>query len=295
MHQSTPKTPTIILADNGSRRAASVLNLRKLAHQLSLLSHHQISPVSLQHAHHIPAEKLEGKQADILQSFLRQKLGEGERNFLLIPLFFGVSKALTTYIPEQMRILQAEFGPFTLQQSDVLYPLPQGEPRLAQILFAQLSATIQGEKPQQVILVDHGSPLPQVSEVRKRIAQDLQRILESNVSLAQAVMERRDGVEYDFNGELLETMLLQVAETTPKTTLDLVLLFVSPGRHAGPGGDIEQICQRLKLHYPDLNIRISPLVGQHAALLDILHDRLNTALRSRQASHSIKIPLDNPT
>jgi sirohydrochlorin ferrochelatase len=115
------------------------------------------------------------------------------------------------------------------------------------------------------------------------------------VSLEEAAMERRDGAEYDFNGELLETMLMQVAEINPKTTVDLVLLFVSPGRHAGPGGDIEQICQRLKSHYPDLNIRISPLVGQHAALLSILHDRLTAALRNRQASHSIKIPLDNPS
>lgn len=272
------KTPIILLADNGSGKAESVLNLRNLAEQMSSLSCHQIYPVSLQHAEKIAVEELHGKPADTLAPFLRQRLSEGKRVFLLIPLFFGVSRALTAFIPQQLDQLQAECGAFTLKLGEVLYPLPQGEPRVARILYEQILTRTQGETPQRVVLVDHGSPLPQVSEVRTRVAEDLSALLGSDTTLTEAAMERRQGSDYDFNGELLNNHLTRIAETEPNITVDLALLFLSPGRHAGPAGDIQQICERLRTSYPNFKIRIAPLVGEHGGLANILHDRLNAAL-----------------
>jgi sirohydrochlorin ferrochelatase len=72
--------------------------------------------------------------------------------------------------------------------------------------------------------------------------------------------------------------LTRIAKTDPDITVDLALLFLSPGRHAGPAGDIEQICERLRNTYPNFKIRIAQLVGQHAGLAEILLDRLNAAL-----------------
>ena len=271
-------TPTILLADNGSGRAESVLNLRGLAQQLSELSHQTVFPVSLQHAHKIPAAQLGGRPADTLEPFLRKRLAEGEHDFLLIPLFFGLSRALTGFIPEQIESLQSRFGPFLLKLTDVLYPLPQGEPRLAGIVYDQLTHNPGNERTQQVILVDHGSPLPAVTEVRKRVAQDLRELLGAEASLEEAVMERREGPAYDFNGELLEQLLIRIAKATPEQSVDLAPLFLSPGRHAGPEGDIAQICARVQQRYPAFRIRIAPLVGQHPSLTGILLDRLNAGL-----------------
>ncbi|MES9941875.1 MAG: CbiX/SirB N-terminal domain-containing protein [Candidatus Thiodiazotropha sp. 6PLUC2] len=273
--------PIILLADNGSAKAGSVVNLRKLAQQMSDHCQQQVYPVSLQHAQKIPVEDLAGKPADTLHPFLRQKLIEGERSFLLIPLFFGLSRALTAFIPQQVDLLKAEFGEFKLIQGEVLCPLPQGEPRVAKIVFDQIQKNTNGEKPQQIVVVDHGSPLPQVNAVRKRITRDLRNLVGADVPIAEAAMERRTGAEYDFNGELLEDELSQIAELNPQATVDLAQLFLSPGRHAGPGGDIEQICERVNLTYPRLKIRIAQLVGQHDDLADILCDRLNSALANK--------------
>ncbi|MBW9261850.1 MAG: cobalamin biosynthesis protein CbiX [Candidatus Thiodiazotropha sp. (ex. Lucinisca nassula)] len=272
------KTPTILLADNGSKRADSVINLRRLAKQLSNLSNHQVFPVSLQHADKIPTELLNGEAAEILTTFLSDKLKQGETEFILIPLFFGRSLALTSFIPQQLEKLRAEYGPFKLTLAEELYPLPQGEPRVAMILHQQLQITNQGRPPQLVILVDHGSPLPEVSEVRKRVCADLRQQLAPGIELQQAVMERRKGNEYDFNGQLLSEQLEKIARSRPNIRIDLALLFLSPGRHAGAGGDIESICQKLSGSHPGVLIRIAPLVGQHPGIGEILLDRLDSAL-----------------
>ena len=272
------KSPTILLADNGSKRADSVINLRRLAKQLSNLSNRQVFPVSLQHADKIPTESLNGEPAEILQSFLHEKLSQGETAFILLPLFFGQSRALTSFVPQQLEKLRAEFGPFTLTLADELYPLPQGEPRVANILYQQLQTASLGKPAQMVILVDHGSPLPQVSEVRNRVCADLRQLLPPEVELQEAVMERRKGPDYDFNGELLSEQLAKIARCNPNISIDLALLFLSPGRHAGADGDIESICRQLSASHPGIKIHIAPLVGQHPGLADILLDRLDSAL-----------------
>jgi sirohydrochlorin ferrochelatase len=272
------KKPIILLVDNGSKRADSVINLRRLSEQLSRLANYPVYPVSLQHADKIPSEALSGKAAEILLTFLHKKLSQGETRFILIPLFFGLSRALTSFVPQQLEKLTAEFGPFTLTMADVIFPLPQGEPRVAEILYQQLLTSSQGETPRLVMLVDHGSPLPQVTEVRHRVAADLRKRLPSDVILQEAVMERRAGSEYDFNGELLSEQLVKIAGSSANISIDIALLFLSPGRHAGTGGDIETICRQLRVSHPDLKIRISPLLGQHPQIVDILHDRLDSAL-----------------
>jgi len=57
-------------------------------------------------------------------------------------------------------------------------------------------------------------------------------------------MERREGKQYDFNGPLLEQWLEQKVARGEKSAI-VALMFFLPGRHAGDGGDIEQICFEL--------------------------------------------------
>ncbi len=268
---SIMNSATILLADNGSRRPESVLNLRRIARMLSAECAQTVLPVSLQHADRIPAEALDDQPADTFAPLLERLLEQGERDFIVLPLFFGPSRALSSFIPEQVAHLKAQYGAFELSVAPVLCPLPEGESRLAGILEAQLPDTTQ-----RVILVDHGSPIPSVTAVRRYLADSLRHRLGPQVTLYEAVMERRGGVQYDFNGELLEEVLRREGERDSHSPIALSLLFLSPGRHAGPGGDIETICERIRQQFPHWPIRTSGLVGDHPDLIPILKDRLDS-------------------
>jgi len=272
--------PVILLVDNGSTRAEATLSLRRIAADLAEACGLPVHPVSLQHADKIPAEDLGGAPAEVFPSFLRARLERGARDFVVVPLFFGRSRALTSFIPEQVGLLAAEFGPFALRQADVLVPMPDGEPRLADILadhVTQCSAAL-GCDPDRVVVVDHGSPLPEVTAARAQVTMALRERLAEGIALGQAVMERRRGAEYDFNGQLLGDLLESCVAQHPRCVVVLAMMFISPGRHAGPGGDIEAICREAMAKSPGLRVAISPLVGEHPLLIEILHARLRAAL-----------------
>lgn len=265
--------------DNGSVKAQATLGLRKLADGLSRLCDYPVEGVSLRHADKIDADSLHGKKAWVLYRYLRQQLMEGEKKFILIPLFFGSSRAITSFVPEQKTLLEAEFGPFDLIIADVLYPLPEGEQMLVDILYENICTANRGAELElhEVILVDHGSPYPHITKVREHIAAKLESLLGAEYHLSQAVMERREGAEYDFNGPLLKDCLLQMAHSGSKGAI-VSMMFLLPGRHAGACGDIEQICNEVKQQFAQFNIYITPLVGEHSKLLEILSRRLKSVL-----------------
>ena len=271
---------TIILLDNGSRRAEATLSLRKLARSLEDTVGETIYPVSLQHANHIDPGLVEGRPALTFEAFLRDQLQSGRRKFLVVPLFFGQSRALTSFIPDIIGCLQKEFGPFGLTLADVLCPLPDGDQRLARILCDNIETTLRahGIPRSRVILVDHGSPTREVAAVRELLASQMRQILDPGISLHEAVMERRPGSEYDFTGRLLEEVLDELASSEDDTPVVLSMLFLAPGRHAGSGGDITSIRDRVVAANPSLQAVITPLVGEHSGLVDILKERLEQAL-----------------
>ena len=265
--------PTILLCDNGSRRPEAVRSLHALARGLTRATGRTIHPVSLQHADAIPAEALDGAPTRTLPAFLADHLAEGARDFFVLPLFFGPSRAMTRFIPQTVASLRQTHGDFTLRVARELCPLPEGEPRLADLLAAQTLAARSGQRPDYAVLVDHGSPIPQVTAVRRWLAGELQQRLPDTV-WREAVMERRDGPDYDFNGALLERVLEDIADRQPDARVTLAMLFLHPGRHAGPDGDIEGICATIEERHPDLDLAVSPLAAQHPLLIEILADRL---------------------
>ena len=273
-------TQTILLLDNGSRRAAATLSLRQAAKALEQATGQIIHPVSLQHANHIDPGLVEGRHADTFEAFLRDQLQAGKQEFLAVPLFFGQSRALTSFIPDTISRLQTEFGSFKFELADVLYPLPDGEPRLAMILCDNIQTALHAHDitRARVILVDHGSPTPEVVAVRELLASSMRQILGPEIMLFEAVMERRQGSEYDFSGRLLEEVLDELAIEDPGTPVVLSMLFLAPGRHAGSGGDIESIRDRVVAAHPTLKAVITQLVGDHSGLVPILQERLEAAL-----------------
>ncbi len=267
---------TLVLADNGSKRPESTIALRGLAAALAQRLGRNVHPVSLQHSDGIPPERLGGRAADTLETLLRREIPTGSRRFLVLPLFFGPSRALTRFIPDSVAALRAELGSFEISVAPELCPLPAGEPRLAGILADQVQAAAAGAgtEPSRVLLVDHGSPIPEVTAVRGWLAGRLAERLGPSVRLREAVMERRAGPDYDFNGPLLEDALRGLAAEDRRTPIFLSLMFLAAGRHAGPGGDIERIATNAEREHPGLRVVPSPLVGAHPALAEILADRV---------------------
>ena len=264
-----------LLLDNGSLRADATKQLRQLARDLGLKSGQKVHPVSLQHADKISVAELDGQAAQIFTSFIRKRLalGEGDHHFIILPLFFGESRALSSFVVSEVESLKEEFNDLRVDIADVLYPLPEGEPRIVDIVYDNiLVAAKQKNYPlKNIIVVDHGSPVARVTAVRKHIVEQLQQRFSTQID--QAVMERREGVEYDFNGALLEDCLLKKA-ISGETTAIVSLLFLLAGRHAGKGGDITEICERVMRKYPSFHIVISPLVSEHETLISILYERL---------------------
>ncbi|EIC22505.1 sirohydrochlorin chelatase [Thiorhodovibrio frisius] len=266
----------ILLVDNGSKRPHATISLRALAARLQERCGQRVMPVSLLHSDSVPPAALHGHPAITLVPHLRAQLEVGHRDFLVVPLFFGQSRALSRFIPDTITALSAEFGAFTLSTADPLCPLPQGEPRLVSILEDNLTWCRRWAErpPQQVFLVDHGSPAPEVTAVRNWLAGPLGERISDWAGLTEAAMERRSGSEYDFNGPLLADALDAYASAHPQASVAVAMQFLAAGRHAGPDGDVVAICRDIEQRHQGFSICLSPLMGGHSLLVDILHDRL---------------------
>jgi sirohydrochlorin ferrochelatase len=124
-----------------------------------------------------------------------------------------------------------------------------------------------------VVVVDHGSPQRGVADVRNHVAQQLTVELGTAARrVLAASMERRPGPEYDFNDPLLENALRN--PLCADGDVVVAMMFLSPGRHAGQGGDVVQICRKAEKSSPGLRVLMTPLVGDHPLIVEILADRL---------------------
>ncbi|UXZ54342.1 cobalamin biosynthesis protein CbiX [Halomonas sp. 7T] len=268
----------IFLVDNGSKRPQATHNLRRVAAALSEQLGETVHAASLLHSNKIPAEEVDGIPAITLGPAAERSAEAGATEIIVLPFFFGPSKALTGYLPERMAALQARFPNVTVRVAQPLVDeLGNNDLRLVQLLADNVRAQLPAKGAAKVALVDHGSPIPDVTAVRNRLAGQLSVLLADEVScVAAASMERRKGDEYRFNEPLLEHLL----DTPEFSSGDVVLamLFLSPGRHAGEGGDIAEICAAAEQRHPRLRVTTTALVGEHAGIVEILHARLQQAL-----------------
>lgn len=275
-----PDFPAILLVDNGSLQPLATLHLRCLAAGLAARLDRPVEPVSLLHSSAIDPGELGGRPAEILEPAIVRRFEAGVREFLLVPLFFGPSRALTDYIPERIEALRAKCPGLTVHlAAPVCGPSTHPDHRLAEILADHVRQTAQRcrlDRP-WVVLVDHGSPQPAVAAVRDQLALQLAaRLSDAAGPVLAASMERREGPEYDFN----EPLLARALESVEGPGI-VALLFFSPGRHAGPGGDIQTICREAQEKRPGLQVHFTPLVGEHPCLLEILADRVHAAMAGR--------------
>lgn len=266
-----------LLVDNGSLRAESVLNLRRVAAALSARAGMEVIPASLLHSSKIPSEELDNVPAVNLERRLRTCLESGEREFTLMPFFFGPTGAILDYLPARIASLHRKYGEFKIQRTAFLFDesCALDNDQLLAILADNIRTvmTRQGVVRPRVALVDHGSPLRSVTAVRDTIAHRLQQYLGDEVEqVSPASMERRPGTEYAFNEPLLENLLL--LDGWSKASVIVSMLFLSPGRHAGPGGDVASICANAAAKSPGLVTHMTDLVGTHPLIVELLATRL---------------------
>jgi sirohydrochlorin ferrochelatase len=258
--------------DNGSLEPAATLGLRALAAKLAERVGQPVEPVSLLHSSAVPPVQLGGVAAEILEPALERRIRAGQDKFVIVPLFFGPSGALTDYLPPRLAHLRGKHPAFSaLVAAPLFHP---DDDRVARILADHVQAT--GVKSPRVALVDHGSPARPVVTVRNRLAEQLGRLLGPDFVVAASSMERRDGAAYDFCEPLLANLLLQPGWS--EGDVIVAMQFLLPGRHAGPAGDVAGICRAAEAASGGrLRTAMTALVAEHPLLLDILADRWEAA------------------
>lgn len=281
MDAKTPSTfPICFLFDNGSLRPAATLSLRKTAAELSAVLGTEVRAVSLLHSSAIDPTKLGGRPAVLLEPALNTFLDANpSAEVVILPLFFGPSGALTDYVPERLAALSKKFPQARLRQARWLVDVNEPDTRIAEALeFAvrQVAAEKRLWKP-HVVLVDHGSPQHGVTEVRDFLGRQLATLLDDAVeAVAVASMEKRPGSEYAFNDPLLEARL----RTPPFDRGDVIvaLQFLSPGRHAGPDGDVATICAEARKGQPLLRTHLTATIANDPRVIAVAAARYREAL-----------------
>jgi len=125
-----------------------------------------------------------------------------------------------------------------------------------------------------VVLVDHGSPSRHVTAVRDYMGLCLETVLGySCEGVYVASMERRPEPAYDFNEPLLECVFDQHTVLQDGDVI-VALMFVSPGRHAGPEGDIASILEGVQGRYPCLRTHMTSLLGTAPQIPQVLAERI---------------------
>lgn len=271
--------PTVFLIDNGSLRPTATFWLRCLAEALAERSGLRVEAVSLLHSHKIDPELLNGIPATIVKRRLRELAGAGQKDFVFLPLFLGPSLAVIDYLPKVVEEVTQEHPGIQVHVADVLAGSDPDRPdrRLARIL-AQQVRSLQPKPGTKVALIDHGTPAEPVNRVRNLVARQLCDELGAEFCGVQPCsMERREGEAYAFNEPLLEN--LPLISGYAGGDLILAMFFLLPGRHAGEGGDIAEICDDLLGQGLYNSITVTPLLGESPMLLDLLEDRLTYCVR----------------
>jgi hypothetical protein len=281
MHPAQPhKSPVCFLFDNGSLRATSTLSLRATARQLAAELGIEVRAVSLLHSSAVNPVEVGGKPAQLLEPALEAFLEENPTaDVVALPLFFGPSAALTDYVPARLAALASKFPRAQIRLARWLVDPIETDDRIAQALADAARRAIVGEnlvRP-KIVVVDHGSPQRAVTDVRNFLGSQVAVLLaDLTETVAVASMEKRPGPEYGFNDPLLAERL----RTPPFDHGDVVvaLQFLSPGRHAGPDGDVARICAEARRERPELQTHLAETIASDKRVVAVLADRYWQAL-----------------
>lgn len=277
----------VVLLDNGSLSPESVLQARELALALSKRIGCSVDSVSVSHGDRVPAEAIGGIPAATWKGYLNECREGGARFLIVLPLFFGRSyglrkaREMASSEAREGAPLEIRWAPCLISDSCGLLPdmMMESIIRVLDTAGTRDAKAGASELP-SLVLLDHGSPFLELAESRNWMAAVLAERLEGRVEqVIPCSMERREGQQYAFNEPLWETTLEEL-EKSGVGTIILSQLFLFPGRHAGPGGDIERICQESRWLQSGGRILKTPLLGSNPGMIDLLEARWKQVLAS---------------
>lgn len=252
----------VVLIDNGSLEPAAHLNLRRVASAIAGRSGIAVHPVSWKHSDRIAPAELDGTPAWSLAPFIRSAAARGERAFAFLPFFISAQGAVGSALRRDLEDLRAELGHFDFAFLPGLAAL-QAIPRIAAERIRTAIAG-QGLHSPPILVVDHGGPSPASALLRDHLAAEIRTALGGEIGpLAAASMEG------DHPPLLAEQ--LRAPELRGRDVI-VSLLFLSPGRHAGPDGDIARICAA-----SPARCHLTGLIGTHPLAVELLADALRQA------------------
>jgi sirohydrochlorin ferrochelatase len=265
----------LALVDNGSLEPAAHLNLRRVAAEISARAGVTVHPVSWRHSHHVPAEQLQGIPALVLADWVTREFDRGERDFLFIPFFISGQGAIGSALRSDLESLRTRLGGFEFRFADGL----GARDALVPIIIARIRETITGQRLSRPIAViaDHGGPSTASAELRDDIARRVSALLAAEVS--RVLPASLEGAAYPHNSPLLNELL--GARGLDRGDVVIAPLFLTPGRHAGPAGDIASAVAEARQRAPGLRCHVAGLVGTHPSVSDVLAEALRDALAAR--------------
>ena len=278
--------PICLLVDNGSLRPEAIFSLRRVAKKLSTQTSFEVIPVGLLHSNKIDPSLLNGQIGQTIGTFLSGDQGGKQEELIVLPFFFGPSRGITEWLIEKLEEWRLKNSSRSYRVLDPLYK--ENEVQLAHAL--QQEVKLLGEEKKidrvNVALVDHGTPVPQVNQVRENVGEALSVLMGNEVKyFSTCSMERREGDEYSFNDPLLEKLLLQWGEDGV-TQVVVALFFLLSGRHAGKEGDLAEICANVKKKFPEMNIYLTNPLGEHEIIIEILRGKLHTLKTKLNEEHN---------
>lgn len=272
---------TVALIDNGSLEPAAHRNLRAVAAALAERSGVNVHPVSWKHSDRIDVAELDNTPAWTLAPFIRALVALGQREFIFVPFFISAQGAIGSALRSDLEKLRTEVGGFEFTFSDGLAARGALAPIVVDRLREALAA-LRPPAPPPVVIVDHGGPSAASAALRNLIAGEVRQVLGTEISvLAAASME---GEEHPHNHPLLSALLNEPGFDCGDVLL--APLFLSPGRHAGPEGDVAQIARGAAIaRRPEEGLasalpryHFTGLVGTHPLAVEALASALRDLL-----------------
>jgi sirohydrochlorin ferrochelatase len=253
----------VALVDNGSLEPAAHLHLRAAAAALGQRCGTTVHAVSWKHSDRIAASALGDTPAWTLPTFIRRMVALGQREYVFVPFFISAQGAVGSALHLELEQLQQEEIAFDF----TLTPGLSSADTLGAILADNIGHTRAARdlRAPAVIIVDHGGPSATSAHLRDQVTERVRSLLGDSVSrVTAASMEGQ-------HPPLLATQLR--ARGCAGEEVIVASLFLSPGRHAGPGGDLDQICAA-----SPARCHRTALAGSHPLILDTLASALERAL-----------------
>ena len=205
------------------------------------------------HSHKIDPSELNGEPAVSMQEFLSSPHAEKVDEIRALPFFLGPSLAITDWLPKNLKLWKDKLP--SERKFRILKPLYEaGDARLVQALSDLCRNVVKRasfSRP-HVALVDHGTPLVEVNQVREECGEGHAPIdwLRSKFPVFPPVPWNAGPTRiYDFNDPLLENLTRPLGCGMAAREVVVISQFFSPPRQAcrarwGPGANLPAACDR---------------------------------------------------